>query len=80
MNIKILGGGCCNCDKLTSNTKEALNQLNIEATIEKVQDFAKIMEYGVMRTPAFVINEKVEVFGRVPKVDEIKDILNMAQK
>lgn len=50
--------------------------MNIEATIEKVEDFKAIMAYGVMKTPALVVDEQVKVMGRVPKVDEIKKILN----
>ena len=75
MNIKILGMGCCNCIKLYENTQEAVKDLEIEANIEKVEDMEKIMEYGVMRTPALVINEKVIVQGRIPKKDEIKKLL-----
>ena len=75
MNIKILGMGCCNCVKLYENAQEAVKDLEIEATIEKVEDMEKIMKYGVMRTPALVINEKVIVQGRIPKKDEIKKLL-----
>ncbi len=75
MNIKVLGMGCCNCVKLYENTQDAVKDLGIEANIEKVEDMAKIMEYGVMRTPALVINEKVVVQGRIPKKDEIKKLL-----
>ena len=67
--------GCCNCVKLYENTQDAVKDLGIEANIEKVEDMAKIMEYGVMRTPALVINEKVVVQGRIPKKDEIKKLL-----
>lgn len=59
MNIKILGMGCCNCKKLQEITEEAIKELGIDATVEKVEDMRKIMEYGVMRTPALVIDEKV---------------------
>ncbi len=75
MNIKVLGMGCCNCVKLYENTQDAVKDLGIEANIEKVEDMAKIMEYGAMRTPALVINEKVVVQGRIPKKDEIKKLL-----
>ena len=71
MNIKILGMGCCNCGKLYEATQESVKELGIEATIEKIEDMAKIMEYGVMRTPALVIDEQVVVQGRIPKKDEI---------
>lgn len=75
MNIKVLGMGCCNCVKLYENAQEAVKELGIEATIEKVEDMARIMEYGVMRTPALVVDEKVVVQGRIPKKDEIKKLL-----
>lgn len=72
MIIKILGTGCSNCKKLYVLTDEAIKELNVEASIEKVEDIKKIMSYGVMRTPALVINEKVKVYGRVPSKVEIK--------
>jgi small redox-active disulfide protein 2 len=72
MVIKVLGSGCANCKKLEENVREAVNELGIDATIEKVEDFAEIMKYGVMKTPALVVNEKVVIMGRVAKADEIK--------
>lgn len=72
MEIKILGTGCSNCKKLEANTKEAVKELCIEAKIIKVEDIKDIMNYGVMRTPAIVINEKVKMYGKVSSVDEIK--------
>ncbi|MGF7059462.1 thioredoxin family protein [Brassicibacter mesophilus] len=75
MNIKVLGTGCANCKKLESNTKEAVKQLGIEATVEKVEDIPSIMKYGVMKTPALVVDEQVKIMGRVPSSDEIKQYL-----
>lgn len=75
MNIKILGTGCPNCRTLESRAKEAAFQLNLEANFEKVEDIEKIISYGIMKTPALVINENVVVSGRVPSVEEIKEIL-----
>ena len=72
MNIKVLGSGCANCKKLEENTRKAIAELGIEATIEKVTEFVEIMAYGVMKTPALVVDEKVKVMGRVPTSDEIK--------
>lgn len=72
MEIKILGSGCSNCKKLESNAKEAVRQLGIEAKITEVHDIKDIMRYGVMRTPAIVINEKVKMFGKVCTVEEIE--------
>ena len=76
MNIKILGTGCPNCQKLEANTKQALEELKMKAKIEKITDIAKIMSYGVMGTPALVVDEKVKVYGRIPNVEEIKTILS----
>lgn len=75
MVIKILGTGCKNCKSLEANAKEAVKELGLDAVVEKVEDMKGIMSYGVMRTPALVVDEKVKVMGRVPKVEEIKEIL-----
>lgn len=75
MNIKILGSGCVNCKKLQVVTEEAVKEMGVLATIEKVEDIQKIMGYGVMRTPAIVINEKVKAFGRIPGKDEVKKFI-----
>ena len=75
MKIKILGTGCPNCKILEANTKEALEELKIKANVEKVTDIAKIMEYGIMSTPALVIDEKVVSSGRVCSSEEIKKYL-----
>lgn len=75
MIIKVLGSGCASCKKLEENTKKAVEELGIEATIEKVEDFKKIMAYGVMKTPALVVDEKVKIMGRVPSSEEIKKYL-----
>lgn len=76
MEIKILGMGCSNCKKLEANAKEAVSELNADAKITKVEDIKEIMKYGVMRTPAIVINEKVKMYGKVCTVDEIKKYIN----
>ncbi|MBU3111094.1 thioredoxin family protein [Clostridium lacusfryxellense] len=75
MIIKVLGSGCSNCKKLEENTRKAIEELGIEATIEKVTDFKQIMAYGVMKTPALVVNEKVKIMGKVPSAEEIKKYL-----
>ncbi|MGE5328048.1 MAG: thioredoxin family protein [Deltaproteobacteria bacterium] len=72
MIIKILGSGCCNCKKLQAIAEEAVKEMGINAEVEKVEDIPQIMSYGVMRTPAIVINEKVKAFGRIPNKEEIK--------
>lgn len=78
MIIKVLGPGCNNCKTLERVTKEAVAELGIEATIEKVEDYATIAGYGVMSTPALVIDEKVVVSGRVPTPAHIRELLTAA--
>lgn len=75
MIIKILGTGCSNCKKLEANVKEAVKGLGIEASVEKVEDIQDIMAYGIMKTPALVVDEQVKVMGRVPSVEDIKKYL-----
>jgi small redox-active disulfide protein 2 len=75
MEIKVLGTGCARCKSLEKITRKAVEELNLDATVEKVEDIQKIMEYAVMRTPALVINEKVVMSGQVPKVSELKELL-----
>ena len=75
MNIKILGGGCANCKKLEENTVLALKELNLEAASEEVKDIDQIIDFGVMKTPALVVDGKVKSSGRVLGVEEIKKIL-----
>lgn len=78
MIIKILGPGCNNCKNLERATREALDQLGMDATVEKVEDYAAIMGYGIMSTPGLVVDDKVLVSGRVPKPAEIKQLLTAA--
>jgi len=75
VEIKVLGPGCANCATLEKRTYDALAATGMPATVEKVTDFAEIASYGVMSTPALVIDEQVVVSGRVPKVDEIEALL-----
>ena len=72
MNIKILGAGCVNCEKLESLAKQAVAELGVQATFEKVKDIEKILDYGIARTPGLVINEVVKSSGRIPSVEQIK--------
>jgi len=75
MIIKVLGTGCTNCKNLERVTREAVDALDLDATIEKVEDYAAIMGYGVMSTPALVVDEQVLVSGRVPKAAEVRELL-----
>lgn len=71
MNIKVLGTGCKKCDTLMKNVKEAVENAGVEASIEKVEDVQKIISYGVMSTPALVIDEKLVASGKVLKSKDI---------
>jgi len=73
--IQILGTGCPKCEKLTELTKQAADSMGIEYELEKVKDIQKIMEFGVMMTPALAVDGEVKVSGKVPSVDEIKKYL-----
>ena len=75
MNIKILGGGCSSCKKLYENTKKAVTETMIKADVEYITDMQKIIEYGVMKMPALVVNEQVVATGKVLKPAEIMKIL-----
>lgn len=74
MVIKILGSGCKNCITLKENTEVALEEMGMEADIIKVTDIQDIMAFGVMSTPALVIDEKVVSFGKVLKPKDIVKI------
>ncbi len=74
-SVKILGSGCSKCNHLEAATKEALEQLGMETTIDHVTDFAQIAAYGVMSTPALVVDGKVVSFGKVLKTEEVVKIL-----
>ena len=76
MVIKILGSGCMNCQKLEILAHKAVEQLGIDAEIVKVSDYADIMGYGVMSTPALVVDEQLRLAGRVPTLDEVVRILS----
>jgi small redox-active disulfide protein 2 len=75
MIVKILGSGCANCNKLEEATREAVAELGLDAEVVKVTEFEDIMSYGIMSTPALVVDEEVKIAGRVPSLDEIKTAL-----
>lgn len=75
MKIEILGGGCDKCATLYKSAQQAAVELGVEAEFVKVEDFAEIMKYGVMTTPALVVDGKVKVAGKVPSKEEIKALL-----
>jgi small redox-active disulfide protein 2 len=72
MKIEILGTGCPKCKQLEENAKKAVAEAKIKADIVKVTEIDKIIEYGVMSTPAIVIDGEVKAYGKVPSVEEIK--------
>lgn len=76
MEIKILGSGCPRCRELEKRTREALVNIGFKASVIKVQDYAEIMKYNVMATPALVIDEVVESKGRIPSIEELSQILS----
>lgn len=72
IEIKVLGVGCKKCKVLEENTKEAVKELEISAKIEHITDFQEITKYGVISTPALLVNEKIVSYGKVLSKDEIK--------
>ena len=75
MKIQILGTGCSKCDKLYKVTQQAVDELCVEAELEKVTDLADIMAFGVMNTPALAIDGQVKVTGKVPSSQEIRKLI-----
>lgn len=79
MNIKILGSGCSNCKKLQALAEDAVKELGVVADIQKVEGMKEIVSYGVMKTPALVVDEKVKIMGRVPAYKEVLQVIKDAQ-
>ncbi len=75
MEIKVLGTGCPKCKALEKAANDAVAQSGADATVSKVEDIMEIMQFGVMTTPALVVDGKIVVKGRVPAVDEIKSFI-----
>ena len=78
MNIQVLGTGCSRCKTLFEMVKQAVLETGVEAVIEKVEDIEKIMTYEILMTPGLVINGQVKVAGRIPKLEELKTMLQAA--
>jgi small redox-active disulfide protein 2 len=78
MKIQILGTGCAKCNALTIATEKAAQSLGVEYELEKVTDLKRIMAFGVMTTPAVVVDGKVKVAGKVPNLNELKTMLQPA--
>ena len=75
MKIEILGTGCANCNKLEDTVRLAVKETGSDAEIEHVKDIKKIMSYGVMTTPALVIDGKVKAAGKLPSLADIKQMI-----
>ncbi|MCP4137595.1 MAG: thioredoxin family protein [bacterium] len=73
--IEILGTGCAKCGKLEELSKKAADELELDYDLNKVQDIMKITGYGVMMTPALVVDGEVKVSGKIPSIEEIKKML-----
>jgi len=76
MHIKILGTGCPNCGLLEARTREALARTRIDAEVEKVEELADIVSYGVLGLPALVVDDEVVLSGRVPSSSELGRLLS----
>lgn len=75
VNIKVLGSGCANCKRVEAITRKVVENLGIQAEIEKVTDFDEIMKWPILSTPGLVINEKLVSAGRIPSEKEITEWL-----
>ena len=73
--VKVLGGGCAKCNQLEEAAKAAMIELGLTPEVDHITDFSQIAAYGVMTTPALVVNSKVVCYGRVPGKDEVKDLI-----
>ena len=73
--IKVLGTGCATCKQLEKLVRQAVEETATDATIEKVEEIQDIIAYNVMSTPALVVNEEVKVAGRVPSLEELKQLV-----
>jgi small redox-active disulfide protein 2 len=75
LHIKILGGGCANCERLEKHAKAAVTQLGVEATFEKSGDYNEYARYGLLATPGLVVNDKLVSGGKVPAVSQVVTLL-----
>jgi small redox-active disulfide protein 2 len=75
-SIQVLGPGCAKCKMLSERVSQAVTELGLECEVEKVTDINRIVEFGVMSTPALVVNGTVKMYGHVPSVEKIKEMLS----
>jgi small redox-active disulfide protein 2 len=78
VEIKVLGSGCAKCAQLEKLTRQAVAELGLDAQVEHVTELTEMMAYGVMSTPALVVNGEVRLAGRLPKLEELKSLLQRA--
>lgn len=71
MTVKILGTGCPKCRRLEEKVKAVIAMNSIDATVEKVTDLNEMMKYNIMTTPALIVNEKLKMYGNIPKDEQI---------
>ena len=76
MKIQILGTGCPKCKKLAENANAAAKELQLDYVLEKITDINQIISFGVMMTPALAVDNNVKVVGKVPSVEEMKNLLS----
>ena len=74
--VKILGAGCTKCKQTEAVVREAMEKFGIEAHVQKIEDIQQIIQYNVLSTPAVVVDEVVKLKGRVPTINEIKEVLS----
>lgn len=73
--VKVLGPGCPRCEELMKRTEQAVRELLIDCSVEKITDIRQITDFGVMMTPALVVDGEVKICGKVPSLDELKRLL-----
>ena len=74
--VKILGAGCAKCTQTEAVVREAIEKFGIDANVQKVEDIQEIIQYNVLSTPAVVVDEVVKLKGRVPTINEVKEVLS----
>lgn len=78
MQLKVLGPGCGRCEQLAEVTKTAADELGVEYELEKITDLTEFLDYGLMMTPGLVVDGKLAIQGRVPTVQQVKELLARA--
>jgi small redox-active disulfide protein 2 len=75
MKIQILGSGCPKCKQTEANTKQAAKELGLDVEIEKITDINEITDFGIIATPGLAVNGKVKFSGKIPSIEEVKEVL-----